>query len=243
MEKVLNEVKMFITKPVTNLMQKEQNEEIKVSAIKTLVISVVTALVFVLFIIATIESTLKAYTGLSLLGGLDKLNQMKSAAYASADLFGWFIKAFIGTIALVAIVAAVLFVVAKILKVNKEFKNSLALAANYAIYLAVGFVFYYLFSLFAAPVGTGILVIIAVFSSYAIKYAYKNSLGEGIDDDKLTIVATIVVSIVTIVSGIIVGGMITSYYMSLLGSASGSLSGSSSNSINNALNSLTDLLK
>ncbi len=246
MDKVLNEIKMFITKPVTNLMKKEQEEEIKVSAIKTLVVALVAALIFVLVMIGVIEASLKAYSTFSLFGGADALNQAKSAAYAQADLFGWFIKIFLAVIVAVVVIAGVLFIVAKLLKVNKEFKNSLALAANYAIYLAVGFVFYYIFSLFAAPVAGGILIVVSIFASYAIKYAYKNSLGEGIDDDKLTIFATIVVSVVTIVVAIILGGMIYSSYASIMSGASSSITKPSSRNVNdalNSLNSLTDLLK
>ena len=74
-----------------------------------------------------------------------------------------------------------------------------------------------------------------------MKYAYKNSLGDGIDDDKLAIYATLVVGVVTIVAAIIVGGIVSSSMMSLSGSSLNSLTGSGSRS--NSLNSLKDLLK
>ena len=244
MEKVLAEIKKFITKPVTNLMEKEQNETIKVSSIKALVVALVTALAFILIMVGVIESTFNAYSGLAKLGGTDSFNQAKSLAYAGADLFGWFIKVFFGIIILVAVVAGVLFVVSKLLKVKKEFKNSLALAANYSIYLGVGTILYSILAFIYAPLAAGVLIIISLLSSYALKYAYKNSLGDGIDDDKLAIYATLVVGVVTIVAAIIVGGIVSSSMMSLSGSSLNSLtgSGSRSNSLN-SLNSLKDLLK
>lgn len=226
MDKVLNEIKLFITKPVTNLVEKENKEETKVSCIKALVVSLVVALVFMLIIMGTIEATFKvAGLGLSSTKSLESLNQAKSAAYASADLFGWFIKVFFIMIATVAVIAAVFFVVAKLLKVNKEFKNSLALAANYAIYIAVALVVYYLFSLMSPTVGAGAAVFVTLFASYAIKYAYRKSLGNEVDDDKLTIFATLVVGVITIVVGIILGNIISA---SVLSMSSKSLGGYSS---------------
>ena len=212
MDKVLNEIKLFITKPVTNLMEKEKNEETKVSGIKALVVSLVVALIFMLLIISTIEASFKTVGGLSLSStkSLESLNQAKSAAYASADLFGWFIKAFFIMVVAVAVIAVVFFVVAKLLKIKKDFKNSLALAANYSIYIAVALVVYYLLAFMSPTVAGGAALFVSLFSSYAVKYAYKNSLGNEVDDDKLTIFATLVVGVITIVVCLILGNMVVS---------------------------------
>ncbi len=216
MDKVLNEIKLFITKPVSNLMEKEKNEETKVSCIKTLVVAAVVALIFILIIMGAIESTFKmSGLGFSSAKSLESLNQAKNAAYANADLFGWFIKVFFIMIATVAIVAVVFFAVAKLLKVKKDFKNSLALAANYSIYIAIALVLYYLLALMSPMVGAGAALFASLFASYAVKYAYKNSLGNEVDDDKLTIFATLVVGVITIVVALIVGNIITSSFASM----------------------------
>ena len=222
MEKVLEEVKKFVTKPVTNLMEKEQNEEYKISGIKALVSAAVIALILIFVIMSGIDAGIKA--SVSSYASAETINAAKDAVYQHLNLFGLFFQILAITAGAIVGVAIVLFAVSKLMKVEKTFKNSFALAANYAIYAAVEVLVYYLLQFINQQVAIGVTLLVTTFSSYALKYAFKNSLGT-VDDDRLTIIASVVVTVITIVGAIIL-------YNIVLGTVTSMMMGTATSSYN-----------
>lgn len=239
MEKVLDEVKKFITKPVTNLMEKEQNEEYKVSIIKAVVSAAVVALILIFAIMSGVDAGIKSYAG-SYNG--PEIEAAKNLIYQQLNLFGLFFQVLAIFAGITLGVALVLFVVAKLMKVEKTFKNSLALAANYSIYTAVAMLVYYLLQFINVYVAVGVTLLIGSFASYALKYAFKNSLG-AVDDDKLVMFASVVVTVITIVGAIILYNVIVGIGTSIMSSIYNMNSSSLYNSYNtyNSMNNLNSI--
>ena len=123
--------------PVTTVIEKSQEEDLKKSGIKLAIISAVMAL------ISTISSVISICTKYSKKGwysyySSSELSEMRWDAIKNAELFTGFLKTAVISAIVIALIALVLFIIAKIVKSPKEYASNLSMINNTAIIYAVG---------------------------------------------------------------------------------------------------------
>ena len=156
-----------IKNPVTTVIEKSQEEDLKKSGIKLAIISVVMAL------ISTISSVISICTKYSKKGwysyySSSELSEMRWDAIKSAELFTGFLKTAVISAILIALIALVLFIIAKIVKSPKEYACNLSMINNTAIIYAVGSVLKLILSLIYAPLGLLIWYAVTIYASFTL---------------------------------------------------------------------------
>lgn len=176
-----------IKNPVTTVIEKSQEEDLKKSGIKLAIISVVMAL------ISTISSVISICTKYSKKGwysyySSSELSEMRWDAIKSAELFTGFLKTAVISAIVIAIIALVLFIIAKIVKSPKEYSNNLSMANNTAIIYVVGSILKLIISLIYAPLGLLIWYAVTIYASFTLINAYRDTLE--VENTNMLVLAT-----------------------------------------------------
>lgn len=162
--------------PVTTVIEKAQEEDLKKSGIKLAIISVVMAL------ISTISSVISIFSKYSKKSywysyySSSELSKLRWDAIKDAELFTGFLKAAVISAIVMAVIALILFIIAKIIKSPKEYISNLSMVNNTAIVYAIGSVLKLILSLIYAPLGLLVWYACTVYASFTLINAYRDSL-------------------------------------------------------------------
>ena len=195
-----------IKNPVTTVIEKSQEEDLKKSGIKLAIISVVMAL------ISTISSVISICTKYSKKGwysyySSSELSEMRWDAIKSAELFTGFLKTAVISAILIALIALVLFIIAKIVKSPKEYACNLSMINNTAIIYAVGSVLKLILSLIYAPLGLLVWYAVTVYASFTLINAFRDTL-EVESTDTLVLATTGVFSAIIVILAIVLSSIL-----------------------------------
>lgn len=142
--------------------------------------------------------------------------EMRSKAFEDAELISTFFKTWLIYAAIIAVGALILYIIAKFVKSEKSYASTLSMTNNAAGVCVVANIIGKLASLIYAPLGIIIVFASAVYASYALLYAFKDSLGD-VDVDNLVIVTTIVMVVIVVIAALIISNQLKSSLGSLSG--------------------------
>lgn len=206
----------YLKHPVTTLIEKAEQEDIKKGGIKLAIISGVMSLVG---IITKVQSILSKYSKDGTYAswyGEEALAEAKSEAFKDAELFATFFKTWVIYAVVIAVVALILFIIAKIVKSEKSYANTLSMTTNAIGVCVVADIVGKIVALLYAPLGAIIMLAAVVYASYALMYAFKDSLGD-VDVNKLVLVTTAVIVVIVVIAALIISNQIKSSLGSLSG--------------------------
>lgn len=193
--------------PVTTVIEKSQEEDLKKSGIKLAIISVVMAL------ISTISSVISIFAKYSKKSywysyySSSELSKLRWDAIKDAELFTGFLKTAVISAIVIAVIALILFIIAKIIKSPKEYKSNLSMVNNTAIVYATGSVLKLILSLIYAPLGLIVWYACTVYASFTLINAYRDSL-EVETTDTLVLAVTGVFSVIVVILAIVLSSIL-----------------------------------
>lgn len=175
--------------PVTTLIEKSENEDMKKCIIKLAIISVVIPLINVISSIVTIFSEYSKDSFWYSYYSSSEIWEMRWEEIQDAELLGGFFKTWAILAIVIAVGALILFIIAKLVKSPKEYTTTLSMVNNALIIYIVGSVLKLIFTLIYAPLGWIVLFASIVYMSFTLIYAYRDSLNI-YSSDKLVLVTT-----------------------------------------------------
>lgn len=198
-----------LKKPVTTMIEKSEEEDIKKGIIKLVIISAIMSLINVLSSIASIISKYSKnsywYSGYS----SSELWEKRWEAIKNAELLSGFFKTWVIIAIAIAVGALILFIISKIVKSPKEYSSNLSMINNTVIVYIVGAVLNLILSFIYAPLGWLILYATIVYASFTLLNAYRDSLNVESTDTlvlattgALTVLIVILVIIISSMSGV-----------------------------------------
>ena len=177
-----------IKSPVTTMIEKSQEEDIKKSGIKLAIVSVVMALISTISSIISIFSKYSKKSYWYSYYSSSELWDKRWDAIKNAGLFTGFLKTAVISAIVIAIIALVLFIIAKIVKSPKEYSNNLSMANNTAIIYVVGSILKLIISLIYAPLGLLIWYAVTIYASFTLINAYRDTLE--VENTNMLVLAT-----------------------------------------------------
>lgn len=177
-----------IKNPVTTVIEKSQEEDLKKSGIKLAIVSVVMALISTISSIISIFSKYSKKSYWYSYYSSSELWDKRWDAIKNAGLFTGFLKTAVISAIVIAIIALVLFIIAKIVKSPKEYSNNLSMANNTAIIYVVGSILKLIISLIYAPLGLLIWYAVTIYASFTLINAYRDTLE--VENTNMLVLAT-----------------------------------------------------
>ncbi len=177
-----------IKSPVTTMIEKSQEEDLKKSGIKLAIVSVVMALISTISSIISIFSKYSKKSYWYSYYSSSELWDKRWDAIKNAGLFTGFLKTAVISAIVIAIIALVLFIIAKIVKSPKEYSNNLSMANNTAIIYVVGSILKLIISLIYAPLGLLIWYAVTIYASFTLINAYRDTLE--VENTNMLVLAT-----------------------------------------------------
>lgn len=174
--------------PVTTMIEKSQEEDLKKSGIKLAIVSVVMALISTISSIISIFSKYSKKSYWYSYHSSSELWDKRWDAIKNAGLFTGFLKTAVISAIVIAIIALVLFIIAKIVKSPKEYSNNLSMANNTAIIYVVGSILKLIISLIYAPLGLLIWYAVTIYASFTLINAYRDTLE--VENTNMLVLAT-----------------------------------------------------
>lgn len=212
---MLNNILEYIKHPVTSTLDRLEQENLKSSGLKSLIIS---ALISLISVVATYISISARYSKNSWYGSYyseAQLRKMKAQALENAELFTNFFKTTIIIFIIIAVIALILFIIAKILKSSIEYKDILCIINRVLIVSIIGIALSLLLSKIYDPLGLIMLYATSIFTTLTFMNAYRDALY--IEDvDKLVVVSTIVFVVVMVLISFILSSILTNLFSSII---------------------------
>ena len=177
-----------IKSPVTTMIEKSQEEDLKKSGIKLSIVSVVMALISTISSIISIFSKYSKKSYWYSYYSSSELWDKRWDAIKNAGLFTGFLKTAVISAIVIAVIALVLFIIAKIVKSPKEYSNNLSMANNTAIIYVVGSILKLIISLIYAPLGLLIWYAVTIYASFTLINAYRDTLE--VENTNMLVLAT-----------------------------------------------------
>ncbi len=206
----------YLKHPVTTMIEKSEQEDLKKGAIKLAIISAVMSLVGVITKARSIGSMYSKDGTFSGFYSSDKLAELKKEALKNADLFGSFFKSLAIFAVVIAIIAAILFIIAKIVKSDKTYQSTLSMTNNAYIVYASGLVLNLILSLIYAPLGWIVLFAASVYGFFALINAFKDTLSVE-NSDGVVIATTLVIVVVVVILALIAANKLNTALSSIGG--------------------------
>ena len=184
-QNILNQIK----NPVTSILDISKKETLKDGSIKT---GIITFIISIVNLLKTVISIVTLYTekNFSYLSK-EVLASKKSDALQNAHLFKTFIYTWLVLLIVIALSALVLFIISKLLKCDKKYSETLSLVSNSILLYTCGFVVATILGFIYAPLGVLALFVVAIYSSFTLTYAFRDSLDIE-NSDKLVQMSTLV---------------------------------------------------
>lgn len=217
---MVNDLINYLKQPVTTVIQKQGEEDLKKGAIKAAILSLIMTIVS---IISTVVSIMTMNSKSSFLSK-EQIADRRSKAFEDAELLKTFFQTFLGYIIVIAVVALILFVIAKLVKSEKKYEAALSIVNNSIIGLVIVSILNLIVTHIYAPLAMLLSVAASAYTMFTLIYAFKESI-EVENIDKLVlittgvIVATIVIAVLvfTSISGVSLKSLETmSDFMSML---------------------------
>lgn len=183
--------------PVTTIMEKSEEEDIKKGIIKLAIISAIMSLINMLSSIVSIISKYSKDSYWYSSYSSSELWEKRWEAIKNAELLSGFFKTWVIIAIAIAVGALILFIIAKIVKSPKEYSSNLSMVNNILIIYIVGSILNLLLSLIYAPLGWLILYATIVYASLTLVNAYRDSLNVESTD-------TLVLATTGVLTGLIV---------------------------------------
>ena len=180
-------------KPVTNMLQKAREEDLKKGAIKTLILSVILSM---LSVISTLINIIKSISEKSYSYEESTSSQLWEKM-KDAELFSSFFKQVLIYAIVIAVIALILFVIAKFLKKEKEYSETLSMTNNTFVLITIGAIINLIISLIYAPLGVLVSFMIYIYAGLSLINTYRESL-EMVDVNKLVLISTGVIMVTVI---------------------------------------------
>lgn len=177
-----------IKSPVTTMIEKSHEEDLKKSGIKLAIVSVVMALISTISSIISIFSKYSKKSYWYSYYSSSELWDKRWDAIKNAGLFTGFLKTAVISAIVIAIIALILFIIAKIVKSPKEYSNNLSMANNTAIIYVVGSILKLIISLIYAPLGLLIWYAVTIYASFTLINAYRDTLE--VENTNMLVLAT-----------------------------------------------------
>ena len=205
----------FLKRPVSTLIEKSEQEDIKKGGIK---LAVITGIMSLFGIITTVISIFSQYSKDNKYSWYSDAEwaEMRSEALKNVEFMSTFFKTWLIYAAIIAVGALILYIIAKFVKSEKSYASTLSMTNNAAGICVIANIVGKVASLIYAPLGIIIVFASAVYASYALLYAFKDSLGD-VDVDNLVIVTTIVMVVIVVIAALIISNQLKSSLGSLSG--------------------------
>ena len=168
---MFSNVLTWLKTPVTTLIEKSEQEDLKKGAIKLAILSAVSSLISVISVLINIFT--REYSSYY---EEEEIWEMKMEALESADLFGAFFRGWVALIVTVAIIAVILYIIARIVKSPKDYAVTLSMVNNVAILNVAASLLNLIISFIYAPLGIIISCVVAIYGFFSLLYAFKDSL-------------------------------------------------------------------
>ena len=188
--------------PVTTMIEKSKQEDIKKGAIKALIMSVILALLNVLTqFVSIIKSVSKKsyyyddYTS-------SQIWEKRMDKLKDAELFSGFFKQIVIYIIIIAVIAGILLIITKLLKNQKKYEEMLSLVNNTFLLYTIGTILRVIISLIYQPLGMLVMFAIVVYSILTLINAFRDIL-EDVESDSLVLVSTGVMVAVLVIAVIL----------------------------------------
>lgn len=205
----------YIKHPVTSTLNKLEQENLKSSGLKSLIISGLIALISVIATYISITSLYSADSWYANYYSEAQLRKMRIEAIEDAQLFTNFFKITIMVLIVIAVVALILYIIAKILKSSLEYKDVLSLINSVLLVTIIGIILSILLAKIYEPLGAILLYATSIYTSLTFINAYRDALY--IEDvDKLVLVSTIVFVIVMIILSLLISNSLSNLFSSII---------------------------
>ena len=188
--------------PVTTMIEKSKQEDIKKGAIKALIMSVILALLNVLTqFVSIIKSVSKKsyyyddYTS-------SQIWEKRMDKLKDAELFSGFFKQIVIYIIIIAVIAGILLIITKLLKNQKKYEEMLSLVNNTFLLYTIGTILRVIISLIYQPLGMLVMFAIVVYTILTLINAFRDIL-EDVESDSLVLVSTGVMVAVLVIAVIL----------------------------------------
>ena len=188
--------------PVTTMIEKSKQEDIKKGAIKALILSVILALLNVLTqFVSIIKSVSKKsyyyddYTS-------SQIWEKRMDKLKDAELFSGFFKQIVIYIIIIAVIAGILLIITKLLKNQKKYEEMLSLVNNTFLLYTIGTILRVIISLIYQPLGMLVMFAIVVYTILTLINAFRDIL-EDVESDSLVLVSTGVMVAVLVIAVIL----------------------------------------
>ena len=183
--------------PVTTIIEKSEEEDIKKGIIKLAIISAIMSLINMLSSIVSIISKYSKDSYWYSSYSSSELWEKRWEAIKNAEVLSSFFKTGVIIAIAIAVGALILFIIAKTVKSPKEYSSNLSMVNNILIIYIVGSILNISLSLIYAPLGWLILYATIVYASLTLVNAYRDSLNVESTD-------TLVLATTGVLTGLIV---------------------------------------
>ena len=221
---MFSEVLDLFKRPVSTMVEKSQEKNIKkesiIAGIIAVIIAILTILTTYIGVMKLVNKTYKslnAYNKKYSFAEVTKSEfkelkkEAKKSALENANLTKTFFKTLAITIVAIALIAGILFAISFAIKSPKNYLELLTITNRAFIIYALGFIINTIFSFIYGPIGAILLLASIVYALLSLANAF-NLLIEVEDKDKLVLVSTIVIGIVIAVLVFIVNSYINSLF-------------------------------
>ena len=201
----------YIKHPVTSTLEKLEQENLKSSGVKSLILSAVIGLISVISTYISITSRYSKDSWYASYYTETQLRKMKTEAIQDAELFANFFKTTFTVLIAIAIVALILYIIGKLLKSSIEYKDTLSLINSVLLVYIVGLILSVLLAKIYAPLGLILLLTTGVYTLLTFINAFRDALY--IEDvDKFVLVSTGVIVVVVVLLVLILYNNISSVF-------------------------------
>ncbi len=208
--------------PVTSLIKKAEERNLKKELITALVIvliiAVLSTLTSYISIIKKVNTRYPSleeynedhpYSELTKSEFKEEKKEYKSDLLEDAELVGGFFETLAISAVSIAVVAGILFVIARMVKSPKDYLELFAMTNGAFMIFILGYILDVIFSYIYSPIGVVLQAATLIFAIIALANAFKESI-QVEDTDKLVIYSSIVLTVVFVVLMIIVINYINS---------------------------------
>ncbi len=197
-----------IKNPVTNLIEKSQEEDLKKSGIKLIIVSAVMALINTISTVISIHTRYQSKGFFSYYSPAE-LSELRAKAIKEAELFPNFFKTTIILAIAMALIALVLFIIAKIVKSPREYSSNLSMVNNTVIIYTIGSILKLILSAIYAPLGIIVGFVITTYALFTLINGFRDSLDIE-SSDKLVLALTGLSCVIVIILALVLSSVIKS---------------------------------
>ena len=193
-ENVLEKIKH----PVTTIIEKSEQEDLKKGGIKLAILSGIMSLLNVITSIMSIISKYSKDSYWYSSYSSSELWDKRWAAIKDAELFGTFFKSWMIFAIVIAIGAGILFIIAKFVKSPKEYPSTLSMVNNTITLYVIGSVVNIILSFIYAPLGLLVSYTVIIYAFFSLINAFRDTLDIESTDSLVLVTTGVLVAVLVI---------------------------------------------